>query len=473
MTMNYLSHLQSVNLQYISSRKEFVEAAREFVSCGFRYFNIGFFLILSLIIMVWQYAIMPDYAISWDCMDYTATWDSYVAGTFDGMRTPLYPLFIGPINALFGTVAGGWVAVTLQKLIHFVACFYVWRICKALNINAKLIAAVIFVWLVVPCFYLSDHDLGLMTDSLSVSMWTFALWSMVVYIVKPSVSSGLWMGIWGLLLTLDRPGNLVYYIAAATLVVATLLCRKHVWRPTLVSVAGLAGGLLVIGMYISFTNRIMGQGPYGWIPSFNNFYLLCDADADLPEYIDDPQFREKYEAIYIQSDSLGRECLGKYWFEAGEMFYNEDHNMTHCRDMVARAMKDDPALVWRAFKARTPRFMLWGIYRIAWSEPFPQIRRWQPRMFMFVAAWLFASFWFAIKLIRCKRREKVWSVYDIEMLWMLIIAGGVMLTGWMGGMADYGRLTVHGWIMIYIPMAGILSNWVPGKWRCKYRSIKP
>lgn len=412
---------------------------KEFLALGYGpWFNMSVVILLSVLEFVYYVWISPDWIEFPDTDSYWFTWQTYLGQNDFEVRTPLYTVFIGPWMSAFGYKPGMIPVVCLQELLRIFSLFYVWRICRMSGLTDKWSFWLIVVWLLVPSVFHANYEAKVLTESLSVTLTIFYVYSLLRFINAPSRKLGVWIAVWTYLLVLLRPANLPFYLIS-------MLFFAAMWKLFKVKFSTFSTALLLIIVFIGATiaHEMRGQaryemGVYTLVSNCNNYYFVRDAGMIKPEYIEDPEIRRQYE-LYLQTGNIAERTKMEY------MCALQIPSEIAFKRIARNAIKAEPEKILPGLCQRMVRVMK---FPLIWSwdtEVHPTFNRFIPRFWI---AFL-AIGWLLLYSLRRYRHygQKVEGLIGILLSVISIV---VMLTTAVGAMYEWGRLCVGVLFINYI-----------------------
>lgn len=420
---------------------------KEFLLLGYTpWFNMATILLISSIWFIWYNWISPELVVSADTIDYYYAWHSYFDDNYGEFRTPVYPLFIGPITDLFGITTGENICIILQKLLRYVSLFYFWRICRSVGLKDKYSFWCISLWLLLPYLFHYDYDSRILTESLSISLYIFFSWNSVSFLKKPTKGNIRWLIVFTFLLIFLRPAN----IALLPLVVVQILYK---WKSTggnVIIYSGLAYSLLltaIVVSYVKYTDSKYGNGPFGCVSAYNSAVFVWEAGMDNPDYIESKTFRENYREFRptlnntswdfdtLTKNRLAYECF--LWGNDGPYF-------TECKKYVRNAVKNEPEKI---LPGMAKRMVFQFNEPVVWS---PEIISYHQRLYKWLpkvrVGWGILLLYVVIGLFS----KGIHRTDKLVIGWLGIIALSQYALNTAGAQSQWGRLNIGVLFILFI-----------------------
>jgi len=271
------------------------------------------------------------YMITTDARSYFNAWQSLQNGNLDPLRTPVYPVIVGCIESIFGTVEfvktrevvseGGEVfsyfneiagpdsslvaysLVGLQFIVFLISLTYFYKLARMLTHSERSSVGITLLYAIFIIF--SGINNKILTESISLSATIFFLYSFVQSIKKGSnlyVFSSLF---WSLFLIFLRPSFL--FIPCCTLFLGVCLLFINKYRKSAAKniVASFVVMLAVLVYCYQFKNEYGYFSPT--LASVANKYMVATSNSDIPT-----------EACKIEDDALRTHLLDLHALIRGE-----------------------------------------------------------------------------------------------------------------------------------------------------------
>lgn len=418
--------------------KEF-PSVRHFLDAGYnRWLSVRWVIILAYVELIVEYLITPDWLLSADIPSYFATLEGYLDGTWSGYRTPGYPLFLGLFHWIGNDAVEKFLIITVQKTVHIIACFYLFRLMTLLRFTGKTCFLVTVFLLLVPGVLMSDWDGYMLTESLTCSMFVFFVWTTVRFIFAPSVRPVMWSALWLLLLVFIRPANLYLFPMTALFYISFAVVNRKYRRSSLTGLAMVGVCMGITYGFVRYTDMQTGNGPFSYISTINNIWFIEEAGINDPKYIDDPERRGAY-ADFIKDcpDANG-------WTHCTALKYKDPH-LADTRKFVRKAIVSEPEKVLKYLGRRVKPFMTYYFVLAYWPSAIrPVLPYIIPRTWIGVAVIFMIIPYGVLQILRGRkkggyagRRE---AREGIIYLWTGALSAGLYFVVFVGAMMDWGRL---------------------------------
>lgn len=201
-----------------------------------------------------------------------------------GLRTPVYPLLLAGLNALFGEPLMNMVLVRLQSLATLCAlgAFYY----TVVRVTHRRYLAVIFTLWFGCQPGVVGYETSVMTESLSISGVVFLVFLLARYLEQRRKSDALGMGLLTLFLILLRPGFLYLVpVLAVFWALQWFLEAKEKNRHILWGVAGTALSLAGVLAWCTFNFFSCGRFTLSVVTDINLLHMLVlNGSVENPEY---------------------------------------------------------------------------------------------------------------------------------------------------------------------------------------------
>lgn len=420
---------------------------KDFLTAGFGpWANVALLLLFAFIMALVWYGVHPTQYVSSDVEDYYNTWFSFVDRTWTGVRTPVYPIFIGIPSWLFGVTVGAWVVVALQTLIHFSAAFCFYELCRLVRIPRKLIFFAIAGWILLPIATYTNYDAFILTESLCSSMLVFMTYTTVLYICRGKVKSMVWSLLWLFLLVFLRPGNMFLFPLLLVVFVVDAIIRKHNRLNDLFGIVGVAAIIGLMSWYGEATRKLTGTSNVTYIAIFNNYCLLYHGGYNEPANIEDPSLRERF-AQFLAGDKQGYPTQYSFFCEL-------DPRFVQLEKYVDKGLAQHPEMIKKALIDRIPEYLTYPTTSsVVQYDIHPTVWRFTPRIWISLAILLLA---FGYNLITYKRN----AGRAVVSIWIIGIGLAMFLTIYLGAMWEFGRLVYPALYVVFFGGAQLcLFTW--------------
>ena len=378
---------------------------------------IAYSLLAFLLIGYYKY---PDSA------SYFNAWKDLMSGELPGSRTPVYPVFLGLVQSVFSGKAVLWAVVILQTLVFAcsIHCFY--RLASSLVDSERWAFYLTLFYALFPG--INSWNLALLTESLSVSMMVFMLYSAMRVVQDKSLRWVLVLVLWVLLLTFIRPSFL--YVLPVVGVMALVMMRQKGYRR--LAAWALAGMVAVGALLLSYCwlfNQQHGIFSPSRVGVVNQYFIARQYGIMDPKAINDKDFRE----YMIQRQQESREATEEeIWEEIPVVFKTFSFHAISQGVNASNAMHRDlqvKALLGRMQDAEKT-FAFMAIEPMAYSVGLIGVNLGTIILFLLVYLCVVAYKWW-------KRREvNGWGVF----LWMIISSN--IFVSVVGAQSAWNRLNM-------------------------------
>lgn len=425
---------------------------KEFLGLGYgKWFNMTTVIVISIVWFIYYNLTTAALRVSPDTSDYYQTWLTYLGKDDHEGRTPVYPVFIGIITWLTGDGPNDIVILAFQKALRIVSMFYLWKICRFMGLRDRYIFWLITLWTLLPLKFGYDYDRMILPESFSISFTIFYVWSLCSFLRTPSPVNAAHIGVWNYILVLLRPSYLPFFIVSlAFFVVAKWIFRgKHgfglIGKSSKVGIAAtLIGVGLTIALQIITTHR-HGNGVYTNISSYNNYFFVRDAGMLVRDCYDDSIARAEFIKYEETGDITHLEK--SEW----RIFVIDCPDYNIHREIVRRAVEAHPEKILPQLRHR---FAIQLFSPMVWSyesKIHPITNLFIPPMWV---AYLILGCYLLLSIAKWRKGHMVRGFMGIV---LSCIGLGVMLTSYLGAMADWGRLNISIIFIVFVALFQLLQ----------------
>ncbi len=271
------------------------------------YMLIYVIALLEMVFFVWQISVHGNETA--DSFSYYRAFRTILSGQPDAERTPLYPLFVGCVKALFGS-GGLYVIATLQSLLYLCSISWFRKLAEGFLDNPRLAFFLTAVYALSPGIL--QFNCMVMTDVPSLAGMTALLWlTFEAYNrreLRPAIGSGVVM----ILLMATRPVFLFLPFLFG------LFWLLSVFKHTVRRVARVGLGMCCVafalaGWYGYEINRLYGMKSATLISSYNNYCTVREAGVIKLEEIRNPKVAALMDSILTLRPEAG--TLEDTWSE--------------------------------------------------------------------------------------------------------------------------------------------------------------
>lgn len=263
----------------------------------FHLFYTGNYLTLGNANTVDQYGMW-----SFDSYTYYEAGEYLANGSLHYSRTPVYPLIIICLRAVFGSVLWAPVLMLLQYLIFLISGLALARIALKYISNYKISFWITTIYLITPGFV--GYTLYILTESLSISGIIFFIWFLAKDMPKPPSSRNMLIAcILLFILVFLRP--IFIYLIPVVVIYAFLIAWQYGLRgfkPVLTAVIMMFVVVTCLFGYKKAIAREYGLNSMTLISVVNNWCTARQAIGAHPELAEDSELRELLIEIETQNN---------------------------------------------------------------------------------------------------------------------------------------------------------------------------
>lgn len=230
-----------------------------------------------------------------DSVTYFAAWDKIIHGQPDSLRTPVYPLLVGGMRALFGTIGGLIAVITLQSALFVCSIGWMRSLLSRLVDNQRIVFCMTCVYALYPgpltlCGVVLTEALALagMTGLLLLSLRAYETGSQ-----RDITMAGVTM----LGMVLLRPA-LIYLPPCFALLWIVILCiNRAARRIAVLGLAGCAISIVAIAAYSAEMHRLYGFNGPSSVSAINNYFTARGAGVLVSNEINAPELRAAIDSV--------------------------------------------------------------------------------------------------------------------------------------------------------------------------------
>jgi len=412
---------------------------------------------LMLFMGPWFTPDSPSYVSAWE--------DSLQKGHPDIWRTPVYPIFLGLLQAIFGAPYLK-IAIIVQNLVFLVSLYFLYDVLRKVSSNGWIPFCLTLFYALYPGVVNCNNVI--MTESLAMSLMIFLIHSLFSIMTQ---GSWRWrsVAVFGLslfLLVFLRPAQI--YILPALLVAlgAVSLTRKYRknlkgWLP----VVGAVGVLFFF--YVMHFHASFGIYSSSGISTVNQFFIARDWGLITEDNVHNPEVGrcfvvDKWERPAPEGRGF-RETKRFYadegkkqeMFERGGLLYKEAYDaidavgLAAVQDEVHHSIQDNP---------RGWAKSVWGRFRLSLIEPlfYPTFNVLRFEVWFLYLLMLLIAALICVDIVRARRLP--WF-----MLTLYLMAAGNIVLVIVGAQNDWGRLCLPSVSQVLIMLGAVADSVRYGK----------
>lgn len=242
-----------------------------------------------------------------DSVTYFAAWDKIIHGLPDSLRTPVYPLFVGGLRALFGTLGGLIAIMTIQSALFICSIGWLRSLLSRLVDNQRIVFCLTCVYALYPgpltlCGVVLTEAIALagMTGLLLLSLRAYETGS------RRDIT---FAGITMLGMVFLRPA-LIYLPPCFALLWIVVLCVNRNARR--IATCGLAGCVISIAALAAYSveiHRLYGFNGPSSVSAINNYHTARGAGVLIAKEIDDPKLRAAIDSVVAVNPNPDGEAI--------------------------------------------------------------------------------------------------------------------------------------------------------------------
>lgn len=310
------------------------------------YFSVLCSVLLILVFGVQEYS---------DSDSYLKAWDSVSNGKIDILRTPVYPIFLGVCETIFGQGFFKIMAIVFQHLLFLLSITYFHRLAKIVFPKDGLSFWITMVYATLSCF----NSLGncILTESFAISGIVFLLYHSFKLYEKCSVLSALGFLFWLLFLIFLRP-SFLYLLPVYLLIWVVCLLKKNVNC----SVIGISCTLAVTVLqlfYIHQFNKEFGVLTPSCVSVINQFYMTRQDGLIFLDGIQNESLKQELKNS-IELNGASTDDLQFLWEETTRIY--ESYPLKDVQQALSVSLKAHPASALRMIIKRVSKASSWPIF---------------------------------------------------------------------------------------------------------------
>lgn len=406
--------------------------------------------ILAACVMV-LYWIFPIYT-SWDTHTYQSAFTKLQEGTIDGFRPPVYPLYIGFFESLFGQHIGDYVVVIIQQALFVISAGYFYKLLTRILPGKKHLPfyATIF-YIIYPGISSWPHSI--MSEALAIIFTLFTVyWLVDIAINKINLKNVTLLTLFVTLAIFTRPASM-YLLPLLLLFCAMLLLKKHYSESLRFAPAIIIPVILTLG-YCSVMKRDYGIFSPSEIGTINEFWAFRQGHLLQPQDIADQRLKEELIASYEA------ESKDKYPYTVNQLticdwsfdMYRK-YGVTELSNVVNNVKKRAPVDVIKDIIIRLTRAAHEPINEIAVTLPLQAVPIISAFDIQFgLLYWIVIAYIILIVYYISKRKQ-----IPLASMTFLFLTLGALAVIFIGAPCEFGRLFVQAIPIVIIMVSQMLS----------------
>lgn len=253
-----------------------------------------------------------------DTVTYFTAWDTLLTGIPDSLRTPLYPVFVGSLRAVFGATAGRIAVCLIQCALFLCSIRWFAKLAEALTGNRT----VTFWATAVYAIYPGPLTLNcmLLTESLALSGTTGLLWLTYKAFTRNDTKAAVGAAVVTCALVLLRPALIFIPLLFGLFWLIALIARKSTLRTAAISLSGCVVALSILGGYCLAMKSTYGISSPSSVSAINNYFTIREAGIIDSRQIGNPRMRQTVDSILAVRPLPG--TLAETWAEVDAISAN-------------------------------------------------------------------------------------------------------------------------------------------------------
>lgn len=253
-----------------------------------------------------------------DTVTYFTAWDTLLSGIPDSLRTPLYPVFVGSLRAVFGVTAGRIAVCLIQCALFLCSIRWFAKLAEALTGNRTVTFWATAVYAVYPGSL--TLNCMLLTESLALSGTTGLLWLTYKAFTRNDTKAAVGAAVVTCALVLLRPALIFIPLLFGLFWLIALIARKSTLRTAAISLSGCVVALAILGGYCLAMKSTYGISSPSSVSAINNYFTIREAGIIDSQQIGNPRMRQIVDSILAARPLPG--TLGDTWAEVDAISAN-------------------------------------------------------------------------------------------------------------------------------------------------------
>lgn len=253
-----------------------------------------------------------------DTVTYFTAWDTLLSGIPDSLRTPLYPVFVGSLRAVFGVTAGRIAVCLIQCALFLCSIRWFAKLAEALTGNRTVTFWATAVYAVYPGPL--TLNCMLLTESLALSGTTGLLWLTYKAFTRNDTKAAVGAAVVTCALVLLRPALIFIPLLFGLFWLIALIARKSTLRTAAISLSGCVVALAILGGYCLAMKSTYGISSPSSVSAINNYFTIREAGIIDSQQIGNPRMRQIVDSILAARPLPG--TLGDTWAEVDAISAN-------------------------------------------------------------------------------------------------------------------------------------------------------
>lgn len=230
-----------------------------------------------------------------DTATYFSAWDTLLTGSPDSLRTPLYPIFVGSLRAMFGARVGALVALLVQCTLFLFSIRWFAHLAEAISGNGTIARWATAVYALYPGPL--TLNCALLTESFALSGTTGLLLLTHKALTRGNNAAAAGAGAVTCALVMLRPALIFMPLLLGLFWLIAVLRRKASVKTCLISMGGCAAALIILAGYCTAMKNAYGIAAPSSVSAINNYFTARGAGAIDPQAAPTPQLRHALDSI--------------------------------------------------------------------------------------------------------------------------------------------------------------------------------
>lgn len=303
-----------------------------------RQLRIVYITAVAVTVLYWLFPIYTTV----DTATYQSAYSEVIKGNVDSFRPPVYPLFIGVMDGVFGKTAGSYLIVFIQQLLFILSAGYFLKMMKSILPERKNLP------FLTSLFYIlypgiSSWTHSIMSEPMAIIFTVFTVyWIVDICLKKATVHNISMLTVFLILALFTRP-SFLFLIPLVTILCVILAFKKRI-KDALKTLPAIVIPIVLLLFYCGAMQERYGVFSPSEIGTINQFWALRQGHVIQPVDIKTDGLRAELEASYAA------EKLDRYPYTVNQhticdwsFDMNREYGTKALDDAVKNAISRSPA----------------------------------------------------------------------------------------------------------------------------------